>query len=353
MSNYLINGFTLVEEFGTNATSSASRVMTGLNLNYTQGNALLQLWGAQYSANFHFPTGTAAISNAGFRLNNSTNWLNNQVVRAGFAPMSRRVISRTSNGVFNLQYDSINARARWVDMLAEHDNMESITPDNHGVFACPPCIIMVACGAGGRGAGGHGLFWASRGGGGGAGGVAVAQINLHEIARINGGGSWRNCLRAEVSMTGDTVVYRYTGSSRSVIMRGNRGNNGSNNNGGGGGSASVTQTTGIVRRAGHDSVSGSSSPLSGRTGARGGHGGSGGSFSNLYTSFSTGYMGMINQSAIVSSYGSGGATNGGGGSIYGNGGSGGGGGGFGAGGGGLTGNNDGSHGSAGIVVIYA
>ena len=363
--NYFVNEAyinTLVEELGTDATSSASRVRAGLDSRYLQRG--LQLRGAQYSANFHFPTGTAARSEASYRLNNNTNWINNQVCRIGFAPMARNLRSWARQGQYVLQYDVGTGRARWTHELGNGTGHNNINQINHSEFDCPACVIVVAVGAGGAGFRRNMWFTNNNGGGGGgSGGIAVAQINLFAMATANGVGSeWRNCLRVNAGGSNSHTTVRRA-LDNVLIMQGSHGQTGGYHASvGAGGGFSVVQQTGIVKAAGHTSAAGQASPTGGRTGTTGAF------TSNIYAAFGTGSMGRVNQAAVSSSFGqrgnNGNNSSGGAGGFYGNGGNGGAsnsngsGGGIGAGGGGVGGHgpttNAGSPGSGGpgLIAIY-
>ena len=372
MSNYLIsnaNVNTIVEDFGTGTASPPlSKVRGWLNSSYLQSGS--QLRGVRHNSRFHFPTVFEGSSGGGFFVNGS-NWLSNQVCRVDFAPMARNMLSRAQHGEYDLQYHVNYRQARWV-----HRSGNNTHHGNQSAFNCPPSIIVVACGAGGQG-GRRYTFLNSRGGGGGGGGggIAVAQINLREIALSNGtAAGWRNCLRVSAggSNTNATVQW-FSSGSLTAAMQGNSGYRGHNGTSGGnfgvngnGGGFSVSERTGIIKAVGHNTAAGQSSPTAGR-GANGYV-----SFTNnIFSSYGTNNMGAVNRNIQGAGAGtrgnSGHNSRGGGGGFYGNGGNGGGdnstGGnasGWGAGGGGQGGSGwsgfgsgqYGGNGSPSIVVIY-
>jgi len=379
--SYYISGTninSLIEEFGTNSASSAFRVMTALDAGFLQGGS--QLHGASYNSRFHFPALTAAFINSTF-LTAGTNWLNGQVCRQGYAPMSRSLLTWAMNGTFRLQYRANDRRARWV-----HESGGSTGNSNGADFACPPCVIVIACASGGNG-GTAGQMANNGAGGGGAGNVSAALINF---LGITSGSSWIDCFRFIVGGVGaDILCDRLNaGTIRAFtsLRGGNGGNGGANNPSAGlGGGGSGSSAANIIQPAGHTSAAAATTGW-GRPGVIGGGGSSGVSrdgqnfINNIYTSFGTGNMGLVNQSQVAGSYGagglrqrgeggtSGGQGSGGAGGFYGNGGNGGrsssgptaglNASGFGAGGGGGSAGNLGQGtstaglGSSGIVAIY-
>ena len=376
-SDYFIGGTrvnnAMIEEFWIPPTQppASHRVRGGISDRYLQTDNQSrenQLHGALHSSNFHFPSSFVA-GNGGSFLVNGSNLLSNRVCRPGFAPMSRNLLARAQQGEYDLQYNVNTRRVRWLHIQGNNTS--------HNVNQSVDCVIIVACGAGGSGGNSTSGFGNRCGGGGGGGGVSVTQINLREIAMTNPdvGSGWRNCLRVNAGGASTYSAVRiFENSSLRQVMRGNGGGNGSTTHDGAGGGFSTITVNNRVRAAAHTTAAGQSSPSGGRNGANAGNGGdnNGRPFTNnIFTSFATENMGLINQSAVYSSYGHGGArggsssnsSSGGGGGFYGNGGAGGssgnsgrGGSGFGAGGGGAGGTtfwaSSGGAGSPGIIAIY-